>query len=279
VNILESRAESPAYRFLALLLIRQESFFERFADPARCSTESAVHLFRRLLAVDPVLDVKLARMLPGRNDLSDANALSGGAVERAMGILDQTSPGPRLMSVVAPLLNNSDPRVSSKGALFVGRRVNDPAWTAKQLSREDQRLRANALEASWGARSEAAVRLFGECAGDAGHRVAGNALIGLYMAGCPDIPERALAMSQSEETERRSTAAWAMGKMGDTRFIERLTALMRDECPKVRSTAIRSLVKIRRAQPSGDAGHAGDAGGGTEVPMTEIENQAAPTTG
>jgi hypothetical protein len=183
------------------------------------------------------------------------------------------------MSVVAHLLNNSDPRVSSKGVLFVGRRVNDPAWTAKQLSREDQRLRANALEASWGANSEAAIRLFEECAGDAGHRVAGNALIGLYMAGCPDIPERALAMSRSEDTARRSTAAWAMGKMGDAAFIERLTALMRDECPKVRSTAIRSLVKIGRAQPVGEAGQAGDAGGGTEIPVIEIQNQAEPTTG
>jgi hypothetical protein len=245
---LESDIDSPAHRFLAGLLLRQESLLERLANPARCSCESAVRLFRRLLAVDPALDFRLARMLPGRNDSNPGKVLSGGHAARAMDILDQTSPGQRLMSVVGHLPNSSDARIAAKAALFVGRRVNNPAWTAKQLNREDQRLRANAIEASWGAKSNAAIRLLEECTEDTSNRVVGNALIGLHLAGCPDVVERALALSESEQAGLRSTAAWAMGKIGSPAFIDRLTALLRDVHTEVRSTAIRSLVEIGRAE-------------------------------
>ena len=263
---LESVEDSPAYRLLARLLIRHASFFHRFADPARCSCESAVHLFRCLLKVEPALDVRLARMLPGRNHLGPGEVLNGKAAERAMVILDQTSPGPRLRSVVAHLPNSTDPRHSSKGALFLGRRVNHPAWTARQLLREDQRLRANALEASWGTKSEAAIRILEACVGDANPRVAGNALIGLHLAMCPGVPARVLALSESTEPGLRSTAAWVMARIGDPAFISRLTALLRDESPRVRSTAVRSLIEIGRAEKRRIAGSALEPAAAEPVP-------------
>jgi HEAT repeat protein len=60
--------------------------------------------------------------------------------------------------------------------------------------------------------------------------------------------ERALALSESKQAGLRSTAAWAMGKIGSPAFIDRLTALLRDAHTEVRSTAIRSLVEIGRAE-------------------------------
>src|SRR5690242_3293361 len=50
---LDSDVDSPAHRFLAGLLVRQESLIEWLVNPARGSCENAVSLFRRLLAVDP----------------------------------------------------------------------------------------------------------------------------------------------------------------------------------------------------------------------------------
>jgi len=196
-KFLESDADSPAHRFLAGLLVRQESFFECLTNPARCSCESAVNLFRRLLRVDRTLDFRLARVLPGRNDLNHGKVLHGGHGARAMDILDQTSQGQRLMSVVGHLPNSADPKISAKAALFVGRRINNAEWTAKQLGREDHRLRANAVEASWGAKSEAAIRILESCADDPSNRVVGNALVGLHLAERPDVAERVLALSQS----------------------------------------------------------------------------------
>jgi hypothetical protein len=245
---LQSEIEYKAFRFLAALLIRQASFFEWLTNPARCPIASAVDLFKRLLEFDPTLDFKLARMLPGRNDSTPDKVLAGTHGERAIDILDQTSAGQRLLSVLGHLPNSTDTRIASKAALFVGRRVNNPAWTAKQLFSEDPRLRANAIEAAWGAKSEATIRIFEECAEDENDRVAGNAVIGLHLAGCKDVPERVLAMCGSERPGRRSTMAWVMGKTGCRGFIDCLTALLRDKNALVRSTAIRALAEIRRAE-------------------------------
>jgi hypothetical protein len=243
----EEDADSPARKLLAALLLRQESLLERVTNPSH-SCARAIRLFKGLMTADPTLDFKLGRMLPGRDGETGEHILSGKQAARAIEILDQASPGQRLMSVIGHLPNCADSHISSKAALFVGHRVNNPAWLAKQLDRKDPRIRANVVESTWGTKSEVAVRILEECVLDPCNRVAGNALIGLHLAGCPDTVDKALEMSRSTDPGRRSTAAWAMGKMGSAKFLSRMTELLRDENPKVRSTAVRSLAEIGRAE-------------------------------
>jgi HEAT repeats len=243
----EDDADSPARKLLAALLLRQESLLERVTNPSQ-SCARAIRLFKGLMTADPTLDFKLGRMLPGRDGETGEHLLSGKHAARAIEILDQASPGQRLMSVIGHLPNCADSHISSKAALFVGHRVNNPAWLAKQLDRKDPRIRANVVESTWGTKSEVAVRILEECVLDSSNRVAGNALIGLHMAGCSDTVDKALEMSRSTDPGRRSTAAWAMGKMGSAKFLSRMTELLRDENPKVRSTAVRSLAEIGRAE-------------------------------
>jgi HEAT repeat protein len=243
----EEDADSPARRLLAFLLLRQESLLERLTNPSH-SCARAVRLFKGLMTADPTLDFKLGRMLPGRDGEQSDRLLSGKQAARAIEILDQTSPGQRLMSVIGHLPNCADSHISSKAALFVGHRVSNPAWLARQLDRDDPRIRANVVESTWGTKSEIAVRILEECIMDPNNRVAGNALIGLHLAGCSDTVDRALEMSRSLDHGRRSTAAWAMGKMGSGKFLERLKELLRDENAKVRSSAVRSLAEIGKAE-------------------------------
>ena len=245
---LESAPESASARALADLLARQDTVFDHLLNARLCSSQTAIAVFRRLLVSDPTLDFRLARTLPGRNESSGTKTLTGSHAARALDILDHTSPGQRLLSVLGHLPNSADPRISAKGALFVGRRVSNPAWLEKQLVREDARVRANAIESVWGVKSETAIRILEECAADSNNRVAGNALIGLYMAGCPDVTMRAIGMSLSDDPGRRSAAAWVMGKIGSPDFVDCLTSLIRDTDPKVRSTAVRSLAEIRRSE-------------------------------
>jgi hypothetical protein len=197
-------------------------------------------------------------LLPGRATAVDAGALTGGHAARAIDILDRTSRGQRLLPLIGHLPRHPDREISSKAALFLGKRTDDPAWIEKQLIREDPRLRANAVEAFWGSRSETAVRLMEACTHDDNPRVVGNALIGLHLAGRPGVPERALAMSKSEKPAPRSAAAWVMGRLGNTSFIGALTALMRDPSPQVRSTAVRSLGEISRSEVKRIAAEKGD---------------------
>lgn len=249
VKLFASHLDAAAYRAMAEILVRQESLFDYLLDARQCSLHNAVQVFRQLLAVDPTLDFRLARMLPPRNETAVPDKrFTGAPAARALEILDQTSPGQRLLSVVGHLPASADRQLSARAALFVGRRLNNPAWVEKQLNREDPRVRANALESVWGLKSSDAVRIMEECVDDSNNRVAGNALVGLHLAGSPDVIMKTILMSMESDPARRSAAAWVMGKIGDPEFVESLKSLMRDPSPQVRSTAVRSLGQISRAE-------------------------------
>lgn len=245
---LNSREESNGHRLMTILLARQDSLMERLASPAYNSRESAVDLFRRFLAVDPSFDVKLARKLPGRSYFGQEHAFDSSHSARALDILDETSRGRRLLPILGHLPDSSDNRISAKATLFVGRRVQSPVWTRKQLARPDQRIRANAVEALWGVQTPPALTLLEECVGDRNHRVAGNSLVGLHIAGRAEAQPGAMLMSRQGNAEARSTAAWVLGRISAPEFLKRLTEMVRDEHPQVRSSALRALMDVRRRE-------------------------------
>jgi hypothetical protein len=244
---LSSPAHSNAHRLLCILMLRQSTLLEYIATPGVTTRERAVHLFNRFLAVDPSFDVKLARMLPGRTYANYAEAFDALHSARALDILDQTSRGRRLLPILGHLPNSENANISAKATLFVGKRVQNPAWTAKQLARSDQRVRANAVEALWGLDTRPAISLLETCVGDKNNRVVGNAVVGLHIAGRTEAQSEALSMSRSPTPDKRLTSAWVMGKIAGSVFSERLTQLVRDEVPQVRGMALRSLLEIRRA--------------------------------
>ena len=146
VERLSSDVRSKAHRFLTLLVLRQESLLKNLTDPEFMTKEQAIGLFRRFLEVDPQSDVRLAQMLPARGGDS-TETLSAAEAARALDILDATSGGRRLLNLLGHLPENGDTLVSSKATLFVGKRVQSPEWTATQLARSDQRIRANPSKA------------------------------------------------------------------------------------------------------------------------------------
>lgn len=254
---------SNAHRFIAILALRQGELMSYLASPANGTRETAVKLFNRFLEVEPSFDVKLARKLPDRSYTNHGEAFDVSHSTRALDILDSTSRGRRLLPILGHLPNSSDARVAAKATLFVGRRVMSPAWSARLMSSSDQRIRANAVEAIWGLDSQAAVELLEKCTADKNNRVTGNALVGLHIAGHRDIETELRSLSHAPGPDRRSTAAWAMGKIAHERWVDELTAMIKDEHPRVRGMALRSLLDIRRheaavserpAVPQTDAG-------------------------
>jgi len=197
---------------------------------------------------DPTLDFRLARLLPRGAGHTHEKVLKGVQAVRAIDILDQVSTGQKLMSVMGRLPYCGDARIASRAVLFIGRRVSRPNWIKSQLTQYDSRLRANVVESTWGATSEVAIALLEECCADQDNRVAGNALLGLHMAGSPDAGLRIMDLSSSDQPERRTTAAWVMGKTGAAEFAGRLIELSQDTDPKVRWVALRSLGEVNRAE-------------------------------
>jgi len=245
---LRANENSNALRFLTIALMRRDEVTTYVADPAVASREVAQRIFNRFLAIDPSFDVKLARRLPDRGYINHADAFDTAHSTRALDVLDSTSRGRRLLPILGHLPNAADSQIAAKATLFVGKRVQSPAWAAKLLSRPDERLRANAVEALWGLDSSPAVRLLEDCTKDRHNRVMGNALVGLHIVGHRSVDQELRSLARAVSPDYRSTAAWAMGKLGQGTWLEPLTAMVRDEHPQVRSMALRSLVALRREE-------------------------------
>lgn len=242
IRNLDSNGRSNAHRFLATILAQRDDLPDRLTSPGFGTRESAVRLFRRFHEVDPSFDMRLARY---GNEADEFNSVH---ISRALDLLDRTALGTRLLRVLSPLTGSADPRIAAKATLFIGRRLQNPAWTRAQLKRKDQRIRANAVEALWGAHSLPAIHLFEQCASDENNRVIGNSLVGLYLAGSDEALGEVMALSRSEKGGYRSTAAWAMGKLGTPLFRPRLGELLRDRQPSVRSSALRAMMALRRPE-------------------------------
>jgi hypothetical protein len=247
IKYLESPDESPAHKLLTNMMLRHHSVYEEVAHPARGSLDRSIQLFRRCWKVDPSFDVKLARKLPDRNGLNHSEAFHGPRASRLLEVLDETSQGRRLVPVIGHLIDSADPRIAAKATLFIGKRIQSADWAARQLTRSDPQVRANAVESIWGLKSPTAQTLLEGCVKDISSDVAGNALVGLHMLGKPGIVEQINEMANGATYGTRSSAARAMGKIGDSAFADPLTELLRDDHPEVRSTALRSLLQIRKA--------------------------------
>jgi hypothetical protein len=248
MKYLNTNEQSNAHRLMTVLVLRRDDLLDQLASPAFGTRETAIKLFQRFSAVDPAFDVKMARRLPGRSYWSQSDAFDVAQSTRALDILDETSRGRRLVPILGHLPENPDSRISAKATLFVGRRVQNPAWTAKQLTKPDERVRANAVEALWGVNSQPAVKLLEDCVADRNNRVVGNALVGLHIAGNDGVPTEVLMLSRDGKPEKRCTAAWAMGRIGLPNLTPRLTELIRDEHPQVRGMALRSMLQMRRLE-------------------------------
>jgi HEAT repeat protein len=218
------------------------ALFEEIADPWKYTVPEAVGLARRLLEVEPSLDIKLALEIP---------RLRTEWAERALLILDEISEGRRIVPFVSHLASHRDVRISSKIALVVGKRTHELEWAKRQLEEVvDPRVRANVIEGLWGISTAEARQLFRDRLTDRHHRVVGNSLIGLHLASDIDMKDAVLKAAENSNPAFRTMAAWVMGRIGDETYKQRLSQLLRDDDPAVRSAALRSLRKIRQGQDS-----------------------------
>jgi len=216
----------------------------RLCDPEALALKDAVQLAKQIAVTEPLLDVHLARKLPGRES---SKPLEGPFAVRALEILDAISKGGRLLSAVVQLIGHPDPRLRSKAASFIGRRTQNVKWAEKYLLEPDQRVRANVIEAMWGLDHPGTREILTQARVDGSNRVAGNALIGLHALKHPEVFHWILEMAKHPSPLFRVTAAWVMGKTADPAFQEPLKEMFKDKDPKVKSMVVKSLVKLKKA--------------------------------
>ena len=212
------------------------------------------------MTIENLLDVRLARLTPGRDPDADA-PLDSETVLQILEVLDKLSTGPRLILLLNHLTLHPDRRIAAKATLLVGRRLRNQDWVERRLVSTDGRVRANAVEGLWGVRSLAARKSLWTSLRDKNNRVVGNALIGLHQLGEPAVHEFVTRMIQDPRPAFRWTAAWVMGKIGSEEFLPDLQRARKDKEPHVQRAAERAIEAILQPpaeevpapEPGGDA--------------------------
>jgi hypothetical protein len=177
---------------------------------------------------------------------------------RILEVLGGLSSGPRVANLLHRLQDSRNPKIRSKAALLLGRAFQDQRRATQQLAEPDPRVRANAVEALWGASGPDWVNLFRTAAQDPHNRVRANGWLGLYHAGEIESVAGLEAMAAGSEPDRVS-ALWAMGHTGDPRFlplVARTPAPTDEGGRKVHARALARLTAVdgeARSRPALDA--------------------------
>ena len=245
ISLLETETEAEARRWLCGQLLECPEFLVQLIDPNLLTRAQLLKVCGNLMAIDNMLDVRLARLTPGRD--ADGCPLDRDTVVRILDTLNEISAGGRLILLLNHLTRHADPRIASKATLLIGRRIRNRNWVARQLENNDGRIRANVVEGLWNNRSPDAMHSLWTSLKDKNNRVVGNALIGLHQLGEAGVAEFVKRMIEDPRPPFRWTAAWVMGKMGGEEFIEFLERARSDKDPQVRRSADRALHIIQHA--------------------------------
>lgn len=239
VPLLAQREETVGQRFLVSFLLQNDNLVATLGDHSKLTREEAVTIARVALKMDPSLDLKLAMQL-ATHVISDEKS-----ARRVLDILDSVSNPGNLLPMLSNILQHPDPKVRSKAALLMGKGNRNAQWVHNQLSETDERIRANAVESVWGMTTGYACNVFRIAARDPHQRTAVNGMLGLYFAGHLESIRMLYDAAGSDSSSLRASAAWAMGRTQDPRFLNGLTKLVRDNNTAVRSNALKSVARIR----------------------------------
>jgi len=245
MHLLRTEPPSIARRYLILLLLNQPEVIARLMNPHEFNRLDTIAVFKSFMETDRLLDVRLAHHLPGR--YGEMHVLDLQASARVLDILDQISPGRRLIPIMGYLTQHPDPTIAAKAALLVARRIRNPEWVRRHMNVRNSRVRANVVEGLWGADVPYARTTYQQCLRDPSNRVVGNAMVGLHIMGEPGISRKVVRMADDRRIPFRWTAAWVMGRFGRPEHLPVLQKLLRDDSQGVRGAALRGMLAIREA--------------------------------
>ena len=260
----------PGHRKRSLRLLDTPAFLLELVRSELFSTQELKDFCAKHVREDSLLDVKLARLMPGRQ--SDDYHLEASLILRILDVLDEISPGPRLLMIIGHLTRHPEKHVASKAALLVGRRLQSREWVERHLASTDARVRANVVESLWSVNSALAKETFRKCLRDENNRVRGNALVGMHLLGNKSVGWRVRQLTKDSRPAIRQTAAWVIGKMEDPELATILEGLLLDSNRGVRQSAANALERLR-ATAAGIAGR--DLGDAAETALVPISPEAA----
>jgi hypothetical protein len=216
-------------------LVFDQKYYRHLIDASLLRLEESVAAAKQLSISDSRF---LAGLVNAANDNSDR-----AHVTRALQIIDGLGKTNIVAQWVRRMTEHADCFIRSMAVSMLCRLHVNPLLIEKQLDSKDARVRANAIEALWGTLSWESKRLLEKATHDPHHRVAVNALLGLYLASFPNAIERMRMVARHPSPMFRIAIAWAMGYTRDEKFIPQLEQLSQDPVEDVRKAAVAALQK------------------------------------
>ncbi|MDP9171725.1 MAG: HEAT repeat domain-containing protein [Acidobacteriota bacterium] len=211
-------------------------------DPSTGDLTEAIRQAKICAEGGPGFDLDLSRFLQMQ---CFSNHVHLPAIFRGLEVLESITDESKLLTLLRPFLKSSDPQIASKCVLVLGRRCHNIGWMKNVMAEIDERIRANLVESLW-RRNEPEIELVMRSAlKDPHHRVAANAVYGLYLLGSPLYAEGLDDLIASENQSRRRSAIWVIRSIGTAEASARIKPLIRDPDPGVRRAAFDALVYLR----------------------------------
>ena len=254
-RILKTGANTAGHEYLTKLLLEGDLLLASLADPALFSLDTAIDLARVFVRVDPLLDFKLMQLL-FQGEQAEGVEIDTAKARHMLEIVAALPAHTRILPLLLKLIRVPDQRLRSKAILLFCLASRNPQWAERRMADDESRIRASAVEGLWGVNSPPARALMHEASRDIDHRVVANALVGLYMLdGMEAVAQSVETMAASPAPPFRAAAAFAMGQIGESQLVPLLSQMMKDPNPQVRSSVLRALVRIRKAERLPAAGH------------------------
>ncbi len=244
-EVLPELSDASQRAFLIQFLLAQRVLLDVAASPGLLSDDEAGSLVRALHRSDPLLDLKLMKLLPkDRQALSD----QGEAVRarRILFLVSLVSDCSRILQTLSGLMTASDAGVRSKSTLLFARGCGTAIGSMAPFQDPDPRVRANAVEGLWRKEQRGARAMLDVCAQDLHHRVQVNALIGLHYLRDSEAKARLEELAVNGSVPFKKAAVWAMGFLGEESFLPFLERCIAERNPDMRGAMLRAIVQIRR---------------------------------
>jgi hypothetical protein len=242
-EVLWSGGDLPGASYLMAILVAEADWLRKICNPDKYRLDQSLDLVRRARKLDPLTEVKLAKMLAPLQFVVEEETRFA---TRVLEVLERSPDPSTALPALRQLSQCPNARVRSKAALLIGRINHNPQWAVQSETESDPRVTANAVESLWGLATPAAREAFLKAALDRHHRIAANGIVGLYLMGDECGIPFLFHLSKSEAALCRSAAVWAMGHLEDPRFVQRLTRMMSDSDEATRKGAFRAVARIRQ---------------------------------
>jgi hypothetical protein len=229
---------TPAERQIADWLIQSDSYMRMLITPDSLPVPEAMRAAAICRRQDTQFLSRLQRFLTDKQ--TPARLVLHGIC--LLGVFDESS---MLVPLLRTLTHHESERIRSQAAKTLCKLRPNRMLIERQLHSHDPRTRANAVEALWEVKTMDAAEILRMAASDIHHRVAVNALVGLYYHGDQSAFDRLLEFARHQSPLHRLAAVWAFGHLGDPRGIPALEALLEDPRVFVRKKTAEVLARLQ----------------------------------